>query len=59
MLLELFAFMLDAESLAGTVIEKRIIEYCARGNSKASSVYKLKVDPAKNLSRNVKMYTDQ
>lgn len=56
-LMELFAFMLNAESLVGTVIEKRIIDYCARGN-KGGTVYKLKVDPIKNLSRNDGLYTD-
>ena len=40
-LMELFCFLLDVESIDGTVAEKRIIEYCEKGNE-AASVYKLK-----------------
>lgn len=56
-LMELFAFLLDVESIEGTLVEKRIKDYVAKGN-KNGSVYKLKADPAKNLSRNAGMYTD-
>ena len=56
-LMELFAFLLDVESIKGSVVERRIQDYCAKGK-KGGSVYKLKADPAKNLSRNVGMYTD-
>ena len=40
-LLELFSFMLDVPNLDGTVCEKRIIDYCAKG-SEAAAVYKMK-----------------
>ena len=57
-LTELFKFMLDVPSLEGTIVEKRIADQCAKGNS-GGSVYKLKADPRKNLSRNRGMYTDE
>ena len=57
-LLELFAFMLDVPSLEGTVCEKRIIDYCAKG-SDAAAVYKMKAQPTRNLSRNAGMYTPE
>ena len=40
-LMGLFCFMLEVPTLEGTVVEKRLIDYCAKGNS-AASVYKLK-----------------
>ena len=56
-LMELFAFLLDVKSIEGPLVERSIQDYCAKGN-KEGSVYKLKADPTKNLSRNVGMYTD-
>lgn len=55
-LMELFCFLLDVPSIDGTVVEKRIIDYCAKG-SDAAAVYKMKAQPTRNLSRNVGMYT--
>lgn len=43
-LMELFSFMLDVASIEGTVLEKRIIDYCAKGHE-AATVYKLKAKP--------------
>ena len=57
-LMELFAFMLEVSSIEGTIVEKRILDYCAKGNN-AASVYKLKAQPTRNLSRNVNMYTPE
>ena len=57
-LLELFSFMLDVPSLEGTVCEKRIIDYCAKG-SEAATVYKMKAQPTRNMSRNAGMYTPE
>ena len=57
-LIELFCFMLDVPSIEGTVVEKRIKDYCAKGSSSAS-VYKLKADPKNNLSRNAHMFTEE
>lgn len=54
---ELFAFLLDVDTIEGTVLEKRVEDYLAKGSANAS-VYKLKVDPRNNLSRNRGMYTD-
>ena len=56
-LTEIFCFLLEVPSIEGTVVEKRIADYCAKGNQSAA-VYRLKVDPASNLSRNTHMYTD-
>ena len=53
---ELFKFMLGADNIEGTVIEKRIQDYVAQGFSKAK-VYNLKTDPSKNLNRNIGAYT--
>lgn len=61
-LMELFCFLLEVPSIAGTVVEKRIEDYCSKG-SQAASVYKLKDGVAsttnRNLSRNVAMYTPE
>lgn len=57
-LIELFCFLLNVPSIEGTVVEKRIKDYCAKGSS-AASVYKLKADPRNNLSRNAGMFTDE
>lgn len=59
-LMELFSFLLEVPSIAGTVVEKRVIDYCAKG-SQAASVYKLKDNAAatRNLSKNVAMYTPE
>ena len=57
-LMELFCFMLEVPSIDGTVVEKRIIDYCAKG-SDAAAVYKLKAQPTRNLSRNAGMYTNE
>mmetsp|Transcript_27078 Transcript_27078/g.36193 ORF Transcript_27078/g.36193 Transcript_27078/m.36193 type:complete len:185 (+) Transcript_27078:157-711(+) len=54
---EMFCFLLSVESVAGTVIEKRIADYVAKGSTSANT-YKLKADPRKNLSRNKHMYTE-
>ena len=40
-LIELFSFLLDVPSVEGTVVEKRINDYCAKGNE-AATIYKLK-----------------
>ena len=56
-LCELFRFILGVESIEGTVVEKRINDYVAKGSTSAS-VYKLKADPKANLSRNRGMYTE-
>lgn len=58
MLREVFAFILGVENIEGTVLEKRIADYVAKGSTSAS-VYKLKADPRANLSRNRHMYTDE
>ena len=57
-LVELFCFMLEVPSIEGTVCEKRILDYCAKG-SDAAAVYKMKAQPVQNLSRNVGMYTPE
>ena len=54
---ELFRFLLEVPSIEGTVVEKRILDYCAKGNAAASS-YKLKANPVENLSRNRGMFTE-
>ena len=56
-LLELFAFLFAVDSIEGTVIEKRIRDYVAKGSK--TQTYKLKADPKSNLSRNRHMYTDE
>ena len=43
-LIELFKFMFEVDSLEGTVVEKRILDYCAKGHT-AATVYKLKAQP--------------
>ena len=55
---ELFCFMFEVTSIEGTVLEKRIADYCVKGHS-AAAAYKLKAQPTRNLSRNVGMYTDE
>ena len=54
---QLFCFLLEVESIAGTVIEKRIRDASSKGQG--STVYQLKANPADNLSRNRFMYTDE
>jgi len=54
---ELFQFILGVDSIEGTIVEKRIDDYVAKGSTSAS-VYKLKVDPRANLCRNKGMYTE-
>ena len=41
---EVFAYLLSVDSIEGTVVEKRILDYVAKGSTSAS-VYKLKADP--------------
>ena len=54
---DLFCFLLDVSSIAGTVVEKRIAEVTQAGfESKAA--YKLK-NTSSNLSRSNYMYTDE
>ena len=55
---ELFRFLLEVPSIDGTVIEKRIVDYCEKGNSSAA-VYKLKFDPKSNLSRHFSVYSPE
>jgi len=57
-LLEMFCFLLEVPSVAGTVVEKRVIDYCAQGNTSATT-YKLKAPGTRNLNRNVALYTDE
>ena len=57
-LMELFCFMLEVPSIEGTVVERRVIDYCAKGND-AAAVYKMKAQPTRNLSRNAFMYTPE
>jgi hypothetical protein len=57
-LLELFCFLLEVPSLTGTVVEKRIADYCAKGNTSAV-IYKLKAPGTRNLSRNVSMFSEE
>ena len=57
-LMELFCFMLEVPDIKGTVIEQRVIDYCAKGTD-TGAVYKLKVNPASNLSRNAHMFTPE
>ena len=53
---DLFCFLLDVPSIAGTVVEKRIAEITQKGfESKAA--YKLK-SSSNDLSRSNHMYTD-
>lgn len=54
---ELFCFMFGVASIEGTVLEKRLADYVARGSTSAT-VYKLKADPRQNLSRNAHCFTD-
>ena len=53
---ELFCFLLEVPSIEGTVVEKRVRDYCSKGNE-AATVYKAKAKSKQNLSRNVGMYT--
>lgn len=55
-LTDLFCFLLDVESISGTIVEKRIADYIANDTKK--TVYKLKADPKTGLLRNKYMYTD-
>lgn len=56
--MELFCFMLEVPSIEGTVLEKRVMDYCAKGHD-AAAVYKMKAQPIRNLSRNAFMYTEE
>ena len=56
-LMEVFRFLLDVESLEGTVVEKRIQDICAQG-TESKSVYALK-SKSTNLSRCNDHYTDE
>lgn len=56
-LLDCFKFLLDAPSIEGTVVEKRIIENCSLEN-KPKSVYKLK-STSTSLSRNQELYSNE
>ena len=56
-LLEMFCFLLEVPSVSGTLVEKRVADYCAQGNTSAS-VYKLKATGTRNLNRNLALYTD-
>ena len=40
-LTEVFCFLLEVPTIEGTVVEKRIADYCAKGAA-AASIYKLK-----------------
>ena len=52
---DLFCFMLDVPSIAGTVVERRISEVTKAGFSNMTA-YRLK-STASSLNRNVHMYT--
>ena len=54
-LLEAMRFIMDVESIEGTVLEKRIIEKCGKGNA-PKSTYKMK-SKSTSLSRNIDEYT--
>ena len=36
-LMELFRFLLEVPSIEGTVVEKRILDYCAKGSESAAA----------------------
>ena len=57
-LLELFCFLLEVPSLTGTVVEKRIEDYCSKGSTSAV-IYNLKAPGTRNLSRNASMFTEE
>ena len=53
---EIFKFLLDVESIEGTVVEKKIEQVCAEG-TQAKAVYALK-SKSSSLSRNNDNYTE-
>ena len=55
----IFKFLLNVESLEGTVIEHRISELAAKGASKAGSVYTLKKQDYSKLLRQAHAYTPE
>jgi len=55
-LTDLFCFLLDVESISGTIVEKRIADYVA--NSTKKTVYKLKADPKTGILRNKHLFSD-
>lgn len=54
---EMFAFMLEVDSIDGTVLEKRLIEVCSTEHT-TKARYKLK-STSSNLSRNQGLYTKE
>ena len=57
---ELFRFLLNSQSLEGTIIEKRINDLVDSGSSASSSVYKLKAgQDYSKLLRNTDKYTEE
>ena len=57
-LTELFCFLLEVPSIEGTVVEKRLADYCAKG-SQAAAVYNLKATGSRNLNKNVGFYSPE
>ena len=55
-LTELFCFLLEVPSIQGTVVERRIQDYCADGIQN-TIVYKLKTAQNISFNRNIDMYT--
>jgi hypothetical protein len=58
-LTELFCFLLEVPSIAGTIVETRIQDYCDGGSNRTATVYRLKTADITNLSRNADMYTSK
>ena len=54
---KLFAFLLDVESVEGTVVEQRIMELEAAGNEK-NTVYKVKKD-SKRFNKNAHRFNEE
>ena len=56
-MLECMKFILDVDSIEGTIVEKRVLEKCSKGNA-PKSTYKMK-STSTSLSRNIGEYTDE
>ena len=54
---KLFAFLLDVDSVEGTIVEQRIIELAEAGNEK-NTVYDVKKD-SKRFNKSSHMYTEE
>ena len=56
-MLECMKFILDVDSIEGTIVEKRVLEKCSKGNAPKTH-YKMK-STSTSLSRNIGEYTDE